>query len=77
MTKEEHLKLIQDHLSKIEAVRSELHHAQEEHEKTRQEYQGKVDAFTYMEATVFNKLDDLMGDLEVLINNSRISSSSS
>ena len=71
MTKEEHLKLIQEQLTKIEELRAEHDREAEEFEKLSREYDQKSDIYHGREAAFFSKLDDLMGDLEVLISNSR------
>lgn len=71
MTREEHLKLIQEQLTKIEELRAEHNLEVEEFERANREYDQKCNVYHDREAAFFSKLDDLMGDLEVLISNSR------
>jgi len=71
MTKKEHLKLIQEQLAKIEEFRAEHNLKAEEFERAKREYDQKCKVYHDREAAFSSKLDDLMGDLEVLIINSR------
>lgn len=70
MKKNEHLAKIQNHYKEMMDLASELHNIEQIFEQTKQEFKEKESDFLNSKLKMNSRLNDLKGDLLVLIENS-------
>lgn len=70
MKKNEYLTKIQNHYKEMMDLASELHNIEQMFDQTKQEFKEKESNFLNSKSKISSRLDDLKGDLLVLIENS-------